>query len=110
MATTSKPASPIAILKLPKSVPALVTYADIETAATVIQSAGIVVKKMPVRKPRAFPAEEGMMSGSVKLVAASAGRDRRVPVPGGHQDRRGQLEPDGAAHREMSPAPPRQER
>lgn len=146
MTTTSKPASPIAILKLPKSVPALVTYAqaiatamtgnpsfpspvpapaaiakaiaalhaaesaalartkgavadrddkraalvnllkqvppyvqtvanaDLETAATVIQSAGIAVKKVPVRAPRVFSADQGAMSGSAKLVAASAGR------------------------------------
>jgi hypothetical protein len=146
MTTTSKPASPIAILKLPKSVPALVTYAqaivtavtgnpsfpspvpsvvtvaaaiaalhaaestaltrakgavadrddkraalvallkqwlpyvqtvadaNVETAATVIQSAGIAVKKVAVRKPRVFVAEQGEMSGSAMLVAASAGR------------------------------------
>jgi hypothetical protein len=146
MTASSKPASPIAILKLPKSVPALVTYAqaiaaamtnnpsfpspvpapptiatavaalhaaettalartkgavadrndkraalvtllkqvlpyvqtvanaDIETAATVIQSAGIAVKKVAVRKPRVFAAEQGGMTGSAKLVAASAGR------------------------------------
>jgi hypothetical protein len=146
MTTTSKPASPVAILKLPKSVPALLTFAqailtamtgnpsfpspvpalamvaaaiaalhaaesaalartkgavadrddkraalvallkqwlpyvqtvadaDVETAATVIQSAGISVKKTAVRKPRVFAAEQGAMSGSAKLVAASAGR------------------------------------
>jgi hypothetical protein len=47
---------------------------DLETAATVIQSAGIAVKKAPARKPRVFDAVQGAMSGSAKLVAASAGR------------------------------------
>jgi hypothetical protein len=145
--TTNKPAAtPIAVLKLPTSVPALVTYAqaivtamtgnpsfpspvptlvviaaaiaalhaaesvalartkgavadrndkraalvallkhllpyiqsvadtNAETAATVIQSAGISVKKVAVRKPRTFVAEQGAISGSAKLVAAAAGR------------------------------------
>jgi hypothetical protein len=47
---------------------------DLETAATVIQSAGIAVKKTPPRKPRVFDAVQGAVSGSAKLVAASAGR------------------------------------
>jgi len=51
-----------------------VADADVETAATVIQSAGMAVKKVAVRKPRVFVAEQGTMSGSAKLVAASAGR------------------------------------
>jgi hypothetical protein len=46
---------------------------DSETAATVVTSAGVAVKKTPVRKPRVFAAEQGVVSGSVKLVTASAG-------------------------------------
>jgi hypothetical protein len=51
-----------------------VADADFETAATVIKSAGIAVKKVPAPKPRTFVAEQGAISGSAKLVAASAGR------------------------------------
>ena len=52
------------------------TVADtnLETSATVIQSAGIAVRKTPAHKPRTFSAEQGAISGSARLVAASAGR------------------------------------
>ena len=125
MTTTRKPASPIAVLELLRSVPALVTYAqaiataltgnpsfpspativaaiaalvtlleqvlpyvqtvanaDVETAATVIQSAGIAVRKVAVRKPRVFVAEQGAISGSAKLVAAFARPRRPSPASG----------------------------
>ena len=51
-----------------------VADADVETAATVIRSAGIAVRKTPVRKPRVFEAVQGAASGSAKLYTASAGR------------------------------------
>ena len=51
-----------------------VADADVETADTVIRSAGIAVKKTGTRKPRVFEAAPGALSGSAKLVAASAGR------------------------------------
>ena len=51
-----------------------VADADVETAATVIRSAGVAVKKTPALKARVFAAEQGEISGSAKLVAASAGR------------------------------------
>ncbi len=51
-----------------------VADADLETAATVIRSAGIAVKKVPVVRPRTFVADQGAVSGSAKLVAPSAGR------------------------------------
>jgi hypothetical protein len=51
-----------------------VADADFETAATVIQSAGIAVKKVPANRARSFVAEQGAASGSAKLIAASAGR------------------------------------
>ena len=50
-----------------------VADADVETADTVIRSAGIAVKKTGTRKPRVFVAEPGAISGSAKLIAASAG-------------------------------------
>jgi len=51
-----------------------VADADVETAATVIRSAGIAVKKVPPRRPSTFAANQGAVSGSAKLVAPSAGR------------------------------------
>ena len=47
--------------------------ANVEAGASLIQSAGIAVKKSPVRAPRVFGASPGPVSGSAKLVAASAG-------------------------------------
>jgi len=47
--------------------------ADRENSAAIIQSAGIAVRKTAVRKPRVFAAEQGDVSGAVKLVTASAG-------------------------------------
>jgi hypothetical protein len=47
---------------------------DLETSATVIQSAGIAVKKTPALKLRGFDAQTGALSGTARLVAASAGR------------------------------------
>jgi hypothetical protein len=51
-----------------------VADADYETAATVIRSAGIAVKKAPPPRVRTFAANQGAVSGSASLVAASAGR------------------------------------
>jgi hypothetical protein len=48
--------------------------ADPENGAAIIQSAGIAVRKMPVRAPRVFTAAEGPTTGSVKLVAGAAAR------------------------------------
>jgi hypothetical protein len=46
--------------------------ANMENGAAIIQSAGVSVKKPVVRAPRTFEAKAGAVSGSVKLVAASA--------------------------------------
>ena len=51
-----------------------VADADVETAATVIRSAGIAVKRTGARSPRVFDAQQGAASGSARLVAATAGR------------------------------------
>ncbi|HEX8791494.1 MAG TPA: hypothetical protein VF765_11130 [Polyangiaceae bacterium] len=45
-----------------------------ENAPAIIQSAGIAVKKTATRKPRVFAALAGAVSGTVKIVAPSAGR------------------------------------
>jgi hypothetical protein len=47
--------------------------ANMENGATIIQSAGLAVKKSPTRAPRVFAVKPGAVSGSAKLVAASAG-------------------------------------
>jgi hypothetical protein len=47
---------------------------NLATAATVIQSAAMVVRKVPVRTKRVFTAKQGILSGSVTLVTASAAR------------------------------------
>ena len=46
--------------------------ANVETAAAVIQSTGLTVKKHAVKPPRVFAAKAGAVSGSVNLVAHSA--------------------------------------
>ncbi len=48
--------------------------ASVENAPAIIQSAGIGVKKTPARRPRVFAALAGANSGTVKLVAPSAGQ------------------------------------
>jgi hypothetical protein len=51
-----------------------VADANQENAASIIESAGLTVRKTVVRKPRAFEAAPGPVTGSAKLVAPSAGR------------------------------------
>jgi hypothetical protein len=46
---------------------------DPDNAPTIIESAGVVLRKTPVRKPRVFAATGGTVSGSAKLLAPSAG-------------------------------------
>ena len=48
--------------------------ASMENGASIIQSAGIAVRKTPVRPPRVFDARTGDVTGSVKLIAAAAAR------------------------------------
>ncbi len=50
-----------------------VANADPETAAAVIQSAGIAVRKQPTRAARSFAARAGTVSGTARLVAPGAG-------------------------------------
>ena len=47
--------------------------ANVENGASIIESAGIGVRKTTPRQPRVFDALPGAVSGTVKLVAKSAG-------------------------------------
>jgi len=44
-----------------------------ETAATVIQSAGVAVRKTPTRRPRSLTAVPGPITGTAKVTAVSVG-------------------------------------
>jgi hypothetical protein len=48
--------------------------ADPANAPSIIQSAGVAVRKTPTRRARAFTAKQGPVSGVAKIVAATAGR------------------------------------
>jgi hypothetical protein len=48
--------------------------ADPENSVTIIQGAGMTVRKPAVRAPRVFAAKPGPVAGSVTLVTASAAR------------------------------------
>jgi hypothetical protein len=48
--------------------------ANADSSANIITSAGLPMKKTPVRKPRAFTAKQGAVSGSVEVIAVSAAR------------------------------------
>ena len=47
--------------------------ANVDSGGAIIQSAALGVKKTPARKSRVFGAATGAVSGTAKLVAASAG-------------------------------------
>ena len=68
-----KRAALVKLLELLKAYVQSVADGNSETAATVIESAGLAVRKTPVRKPRVFSAKQGATSGSVKIITASAG-------------------------------------
>jgi len=63
----------VAILQQLKAYVQATADANVENGASIIESAGIGVRKTPVRTPRVFAAAPGAVSGSVKLVARSAG-------------------------------------
>jgi len=50
-----------------------VADANVENGASIIEKAGLGVRKAPARPPRVFEATPGAVSGSVKLVTKSAG-------------------------------------
>jgi hypothetical protein len=51
-----------------------VADADTTNAASIIESAGVAVRKTPTRRARAFTAKPGPVSGVVKVVAQVASR------------------------------------
>jgi hypothetical protein len=62
------------LLQLQRAYIQSVADAAAENAPSIIQSAGIAVRKTPVRAPRVFEAKPGALSGTVKLVAPAAAR------------------------------------
>ena len=63
----------LALLQQLKATVQTAADADTDNAPSIIESAGIAVRKTPVRPPRVFDATQGATSGSAKLVTASAG-------------------------------------
>ena len=51
-----------------------VADADTANAASIIESAGVTVRKTPSRRARSFTAKQGPVSGVAKVVAEAAGR------------------------------------
>jgi hypothetical protein len=72
-ARNDKRATLVGLLQQLRSYVQTVADGDLETAATVIRSAGMAVKKVPAPRPRTFEAQQGAVSGTAKLVAPSAG-------------------------------------
>ena len=68
-----KRAALVTLLRQLKGYVQTVVDSNVETGTSIIQSAAMGVKKTVVRKPRTFAAEPGLVSGSAKLVAPSAG-------------------------------------
>jgi hypothetical protein len=73
-ARNQKQAALKALLEQLKGYVQKVADANLETAAAVIQSAAMVVRKTPVRAKRVFTVKQGTVSGSVTLISASAAR------------------------------------
>jgi hypothetical protein len=64
----------VTLLQQLKSYVQSVADANRENATSIIGSAGMAVKKTPVRKPRVFAIKPGVVSGSVELVTAATGK------------------------------------
>ena len=64
----------VALLQQLRSYIQAAADANVENGASIIQSAGIALKKTPVRPKRVFAAKFGAVSGSVHLVAEAAAR------------------------------------
>jgi hypothetical protein len=69
----AKRATLISLLQQLRTYVQTVVDGNEENAPAMIQSAGMAVKKAATRKPRVFAALAGAISGTVKLVAPSAG-------------------------------------
>jgi hypothetical protein len=72
-ARNDKKAALVALLQELKAYIQKIADADPENSSALIQSAAVSVKKTGVRKPRVFSAVQGAVSGTAKLVTASAG-------------------------------------
>jgi hypothetical protein len=72
-ARNDRKAALVALLQQLRTYVQSIADADPENSAAIIQSAGFAVKKTAVRKPRVFDAQQGAVSGAVKLVTRSAG-------------------------------------
>ena len=68
-----KRAALVTLLRQLKGYVQTVVDANIETGTSIIESAAFAVKKTAVHKQRVFAAAPGLVSGSAKLVAPSAG-------------------------------------
>jgi hypothetical protein len=69
-----KRAALVALLEDVRASVQTVANADSETSASVIQNAGLAIRKTPVRAARVFAAKPGAVSGSVALVTDAAAR------------------------------------
>jgi hypothetical protein len=63
----------VALLQQLKGTIQTAADANIENGASIISSAWVEVKKTVVRSPRVFGAKAGAVTGTAKLIAASAG-------------------------------------
>jgi hypothetical protein len=63
----------VAILQQLRASIQAVADANVENGASIIESAGVAVKKTPVHTPRVFAAEPGAVSGTAKLITKSSG-------------------------------------
>ena len=73
VARNDKQAALVGLLQELKAYIQKTADADTDNGSAIIQSAGVAVRKTPVRKPRVFSAVQGAVNGTAKLVTASAG-------------------------------------
>jgi hypothetical protein len=69
-----KRAALVALLDQLRSYVQSIADATPENAPSIIESAGLAIKKTPVHAPRVFSAKPATVSGSVKLTAPNAGK------------------------------------
>jgi hypothetical protein len=71
-ARNEKRATLVSLLQQERSYVQGIADGSPENGASIIQSAGLAVKKVPTHTPRVFAAKPGTVSGAVKLVAPAA--------------------------------------
>lgn len=72
-ARNEKRAALVSLLQQLRSYVQVTADANPENASSIIESAGMAVRKAPTRAPRVFAARQGALSGAVKVEAPSAG-------------------------------------